>query len=153
MEEYIKQIQWKIAFNGRISRKPFWINAIFINILTFVVMIIPIINLLAPLYISIWMISLAIRRVHDIGKPGWWCIVPIVNLIYYCRAGQPEENQWGPNPKELDIAPAAAPPTMQIPTPNQPSAMCLTCEGKGVNAAGYTCPACGGTGVAKQAEA
>lgn len=108
MNEYMKQIQWKIAFNGRISRKTFWTNWVFLFVLGILVRMIPFIGQLAGIYISVWGISLAIRRLHDIGKRGWWCLVPILNLIYFCKTSQPGENQWGVTPQEGDNASGAA---------------------------------------------
>ncbi|MDR2934962.1 MAG: DUF805 domain-containing protein, partial [Candidatus Adiutrix sp.] len=49
---------------------------------------------------------LGIRRLHDIGKSGWWLLlllIPLVGaiiiLVFLCLDSQPGENQYGPNPK------------------------------------------------------
>lgn len=64
-----------------------------------------------PIYIYglIWLLpglAVAVRRLHDIGKSGWnllWILLPIVGAImliyWYCQDSQPEENEWGVNPK------------------------------------------------------
>ena len=64
-----------------------------------------------PIYIYglIWLLpglAVAVRRLHDIGKSGWnllWILLPIVGTImliyWYCQDSQPEENEWGANPK------------------------------------------------------
>ena len=46
------------------------------------------------------------RRMHDIGKSGWWwliALVPIVGaivlLVFMCKDSQPGDNAYGPNPK------------------------------------------------------
>ncbi len=51
-------------------------------------------------------IAIGIRRLHDIGKTGWWllisfipCIGTIVLLVFACTDSQPGENLYGPNPK------------------------------------------------------
>jgi len=51
-----------------------------------------------------WAVS--IRRLHDVGKSGWFSLillVPLVGaiwiLILVCTDSQPGENQYGPNPK------------------------------------------------------
>jgi uncharacterized membrane protein YhaH (DUF805 family) len=53
-------------------------------------------------------LAVGIRRLHDIGKSGWWCLillVPIVGfivlLIFSCIDSQPGGNKYGPNPKGL----------------------------------------------------
>lgn len=117
-------------FQGRSSRMEFWsfhISAFFIGILLSFIFVIPgVIFFLAALIPSIlvW-----IRRLHDIGRSGWWVswafasaflvllgercefatLTPLVSLIstvmliipyIMCFAdGDPETNQYGPNPK------------------------------------------------------
>ncbi len=46
------------------------------------------------------------RRMHDIGKSGWWWLiglVPVVGaivlLVFACTDSQPGDNVYGPNPK------------------------------------------------------
>ncbi|GAA4409285.1 hypothetical protein GCM10023187_32340 [Nibrella viscosa] len=38
---------------------------------------------------------------HDVGKSGWFLLIPIYNLILACTEGEPRDNQYGPNPKPL----------------------------------------------------
>ncbi|MBC02751.1 MAG: hypothetical protein CMJ34_05525 [Phycisphaerae bacterium] len=60
-----------------------------------------------------WWMALCVRRLHDIGKSGWWLvlmtvisILPFVGIIgtvflvvWYCTDSEKGENRWGPNPK------------------------------------------------------
>jgi uncharacterized membrane protein YhaH (DUF805 family) len=46
-------------------------------------------------------IALAIRRMHDVGKSGWYCLIPIYNLILCCTDSVPGSNEYGPNPKGI----------------------------------------------------
>jgi uncharacterized membrane protein YhaH (DUF805 family) len=46
------------------------------------------------------------RRMHDIGKSGWWWLiglVPVVGaivlLVFACKDSEPGDNACGPNPK------------------------------------------------------
>lgn len=46
------------------------------------------------------------RRLHDIGKCGWWWLlafVPLVGaiilIVWFCRAGDTGDNAYGPDPK------------------------------------------------------
>lgn len=46
------------------------------------------------------------RRMHDIGKSGWWWLIglipvvgTIVLFVFMCKDGQPGDNAYGPNPK------------------------------------------------------
>jgi uncharacterized membrane protein YhaH (DUF805 family) len=50
---------------------------------------------------------LAIRRLHDTGRSGWWMLISflpligfIVLIIFFVQDSQPGTNQYGPNPKE-----------------------------------------------------
>ena len=64
-------------------------------------------------------IAVQVRRMHDTGRSGWWCmtywggqllsIVPLASLVgavWYiylaCQDSQPGANQYGPNPKGID---------------------------------------------------
>jgi uncharacterized membrane protein YhaH (DUF805 family) len=51
-------------------------------------------------------ITLYIRRLHDIGKSGYFLLVglipligPIVLIVYFFMDSVPGDNQYGPNPK------------------------------------------------------
>lgn len=52
-------------------------------------------------------LSVGVRRLHDIGKSGWWLLLGIIPLIggiilivWACRDSAPGTNAYGPNPKE-----------------------------------------------------
>lgn len=58
-------------------------------------------------------IAVAVRRLHDTGKTGWWLLISfiplvgaIVLIIFYVSDSQPGSNKYGVNPKGLDTAPA-----------------------------------------------
>ena len=53
-------------------------------------------------------IAVGVRRLHDIGKRGWWLIIPIVNLILLLRASDTGLNAFGPPPPPS--TPPSAPP-------------------------------------------
>jgi uncharacterized membrane protein YhaH (DUF805 family) len=53
-------------------------------------------------------IAVAVRRLHDTGRKGWWIFLPLIPivgfiaaLIFYCEPGEPGENRYGPDPKAL----------------------------------------------------
>ena len=64
-----------------------------------------------------WGAALCVRRLHDIGKSGWWLvlmtvisILPFVGiigtvflLVWYCTDSEKGENRWGPNPKIAEV--------------------------------------------------
>lgn len=52
-------------------------------------------------------IAVCVRRLHDIGKSGWYFLlsfIPIIGgiilLIWFCRDSVAVSNKWGANPKD-----------------------------------------------------
>ena len=46
-------------------------------------------------------LAVAVRRMHDVGKSGWFLLVPIYNLILALTEGTKGENEYGPDPKTI----------------------------------------------------
>lgn len=103
-------------FSGRAQRSALWYWTLF-SILGGLVtsgvdwavfgsdMTVSPLNALFSLGTLIPSISVAARRLHDIGRTGWWLLlilVPIVGwiilIIWYCQKGEAGPNQYGPNP-------------------------------------------------------
>ncbi|WP_191250118.1 DUF805 domain-containing protein [Kordiimonas sediminis] len=40
--------------------------------------------------------ALCVRRLHDIGRSGWWIFVPLVNWLWMTMPSQDGENDYGP---------------------------------------------------------
>lgn len=96
------------TFEGRARRSEFWFWWLFTFIVSIVLGWIPIIGWIISLAFIIPNISVAVRRLHDTGRSGWWWwigLLPIVGLIilliFYCQDSQPGANEYGANPKEL----------------------------------------------------
>ena len=97
--ESVKTCFGKYAtFSGRATRSEFW----WFCLLNFILCWIPLVGFIWGLVVLIPSIAVAVRRLHDLGKSGWFYLlgfVPIVNLylIYlYASAGEAGENQYGP---------------------------------------------------------
>ena len=65
-----------------------------------------ILGFIASLVLFIPSLAVEVRRLHDIGKSGWYVLirlVPLVGivllLIWLCSEGDPDNNQFGPSPK------------------------------------------------------
>jgi uncharacterized membrane protein YhaH (DUF805 family) len=112
MKWYIKVVKKYAVFTGRASRQEFWMFML-INLLIIVGLdILPIVlksviktdqsilKLVYQLVLFMPYTAVYIRRMHDTGRNGWWCCVPIVNLIFAIEDSQPGENKYGVNPKE-----------------------------------------------------
>ena len=118
MNWYIDALKNYANFQGRARRKAYWMFALF-NIIAIVVLIFieGLIGLrsegglgaLAGLYllaVTIPSLALSVRRLHDIGKSGFWFfiqLVPLIGGIWFLiltvKDSQPGTNQYGPNPK------------------------------------------------------
>lgn len=44
-------------------------------------------------------IAVTVRRMHDVGKSGWFMLIPIYNLILTLTEGDRGSNQYGSDPK------------------------------------------------------
>jgi len=51
-------------------------------------------------------LAVVVRRLHDVGKSGWFyliILIPFIGLLWllilYCTEGPKENNKWGPDPK------------------------------------------------------
>jgi len=42
---------------------------------------------------------------HDVGKSGWFVLIPIYSLILACTGSQDGDNEYGPNPKVMAANP------------------------------------------------
>lgn len=46
-------------------------------------------------------IAVGIRRMHDVGKSGWFMLIPIYNIILACTEGVQGNNEYGADPKQV----------------------------------------------------
>ena len=45
-------------------------------------------------------LAVAIRRMHDQDRSGWWIICPIANIVFLFIEGTKGPNRFGPDPKD-----------------------------------------------------
>ncbi|WP_295315407.1 DUF805 domain-containing protein [Roseobacter sp.] len=118
----VKTVLSKYAtFSGRASRAEFWWWVLAVFLITLATQLIDAfliapalgfdvgaenagqpLSMLFSLAILLPALAVAVRRLHDIGKSGWWLLLNLVPLIgslillwFYTRPGE-ETNQWGP---------------------------------------------------------
>ena len=105
MNYYLKVLQNYANFNGRARSAEYWYFVLFNMIASIIVGIIGGLmdfELLGNLYsLAVLLPSLAVgvRRMHDVGKSGWFILIPIYNLILAVTEGDAGENEYGPDPK------------------------------------------------------
>jgi uncharacterized membrane protein YhaH (DUF805 family) len=118
---FIKCLKKYADFSGRARRKEFWMFFLFYFIFAIVLSIIDgllgwgfadgtvgILYLLFALAIMLPYLAVTVRRLHDTGRSGWWyfiMLIPLVGpiwlIVLLATDGEPGENQYGPNPKEV----------------------------------------------------
>lgn len=107
--ESIKTCFGKYAtFEGRARRSEYWYFCLFNFLVGLLLGWIPVIGWLIYLALFLPGIAVGVRRLHDIGKSGWWlllALIPIVNLVliyFYILDSQAGTNEYGPNPKGIE---------------------------------------------------
>tara|TARA_B110000881_G_scaffold58076_1_gene49726 strand:+ start:156 stop:335 length:180 start_codon:yes stop_codon:yes gene_type:complete len=54
---------------------------------------------LYTLAIIIPSIAVGVRRMHDVGKSGWFILIPVYSFILAVSKGDEVENEYGQDPK------------------------------------------------------
>ena len=112
MNWFIKCIQHYADFSGRARRKEYWMFVLFNFIISFVMSLLGLVVLSWIYTVAVFIPSLAVcvRRLHDIGKSGWWLLIsfiPLIGLIWlivlFVQDSQAGSNEWGANPKGEDV--------------------------------------------------
>lgn len=135
---YLASFDKYATFSGRATRSEFWTFYI-INLLIVIVLrafseiladeghekiasIILGVEGLFELVILLPCLTVAVRRLHDIGKSGWWLLIMFIPfgglflLIWVLRPSDPEENEYD-HPRVLDQDPYAAAYGIEKPVP------------------------------------
>lgn len=95
-------------FNGRARRSEYWYFFLFVLIGAFAfgfldgLMGTTFLTMIFYLAILVPSIAVGVRRMHDVGKSGWFILIPIYNIILYCTDGMRGDNEYGPDPKAVD---------------------------------------------------
>ena len=120
MNWYIKVIKQYADFKGRARRREYWMFALF-NIIVIMALLlvagmigsatdsVELVSIPIMIYyvaIILPSIAVAVRRLHDINKSGWYYLVSLIPLIggiwllvLLCTEGDRGDNQYGSNPK------------------------------------------------------
>ena len=121
MNWVIKALKQYTDFNGRAQRTEYWLFVLFCIVVSVVLALIDRmigtynstggIGLLGGIFslaILLPGIAVAVRRLHDTGRTGWWLLIglipligEIVLLVFMVQDSAPGTNAYGPSPKEL----------------------------------------------------
>ena len=109
---FINVIRNKYAdFNGRARRSEYWYFTLFNMLIGIVVGLIAMLigdwfSYVYSLALFVPGIAVGVRRLHDIGKSGWWCFIcfiPLIGAIWlivlFCKEGDRGANAYGEDPK------------------------------------------------------
>jgi uncharacterized membrane protein YhaH (DUF805 family) len=85
------------VFRGRTTRRNFWLWYLFTILLTIPTNIVDAILFahhtyvqnLVGIFVFLPTLSAGVRRMHDVGKRGWWLIVPFANLFFLVQPSGP----------------------------------------------------------------
>lgn len=110
MNYYLEVLKKYAVFNGRAPRKEYWYFTLFNFIVFIVLAIIERSFVLSTIYYFAVLIphtAVGVRRLHDIGKSGWWlsiAFIPLIGAILLildlAKDSQPGKNQYGSISKE-----------------------------------------------------
>ena len=112
MNWYTGVLKKYAVFSGRSRRKEYWMFTL-INFLIIVALVVvenlldifgP--NLIYGLAVFVPSLAVAIRRLHDTDRSGWWMLIglipvigAIVLIVFMVMDSTPGDNRFGPNPK------------------------------------------------------
>ena len=115
MNWYIKVIKKYVTFGGRARRAEYWYFVLFNFLIAIAIAIVEgvlgqsgngFLSGLYNLFILLPSLAVFVRRLHDTGRSGWWffiAFIPIIGfivlLVFLCQDSQPNDNQYGRNPK------------------------------------------------------
>lgn len=89
-----------VDFQGRATRKEFWLFVLFFYMAAFIGGLIDgfagtdFIGNLILLALILPYLAVAVRRMHDVGKAGWFILIPFYNFVLACTASvQTQSNE------------------------------------------------------------
>lgn len=123
MNWYLEVLKKYAVFTGRARRKEYWFFVLFNVIIAIALTVVDMstglydevyeVGLLSSLYslaVLLPSIAVSVRRLHDIGRTGWWLLIAfipligaIVLLVFAVLDSTPGDNQYGPNPKAATL--------------------------------------------------
>ena len=127
MQWYLKVLRQYADFTGRARRTEYWMFILFTAIIQIVLAVLdsllglafmPGSGVLTTLYVLAVLLpslGLAVRRLHDTSRSGWWVLIglvpflgAIVLIVFAALEGDRGPNAYGPDPKTAVGNPAAA---------------------------------------------
>ena len=105
MNYFISVLKNYAKFDGRARRAEYWYFTLFSTLISLLLsgisytIGIQFLDTIYSIAVIIPSLAVGIRRMHDVGKSGWYILIPIYNLILACTPGEEGRNQYGEDPK------------------------------------------------------
>ena len=111
MNWYLQVLQKYGVFDGRSRRKEYWFFVLFSTLISLLLIAIDsatgtLRSGIYSLAVLVPSLAVSVRRLHDTNRTGWWLLLgivpfigPIVLLVFFASDGNPDDNEYGPNPK------------------------------------------------------
>ncbi|MEX0893611.1 MAG: DUF805 domain-containing protein [Gemmatimonadota bacterium] len=116
---YLKVLRDYATFSGRARRKEYWMFALINALIMIGLMAVDLVfgfydaelgmGILSGIYvlaIIVPSIAVSVRRLHDVGRSGWWFLITFIPLIgqlvllyWTVKDSQEGSNAYGANPK------------------------------------------------------
>ena len=97
-------------FETRASRSEYWFFTLFLIIVGNIIFFFPPIWFLWGVFTTIPLFSSLARRLHDVGRSGWWGLIALTGigylllLFWLCTASDPNPNEYGNPPDHVSNA-------------------------------------------------
>ncbi|MBQ4133229.1 MAG: DUF805 domain-containing protein [Desulfovibrionaceae bacterium] len=101
-------------FKGRAARSEYWYFVLFYTLINIVISLIAgmisetigsVLSILVCLGLLLPSLGVAVRRLHDLNKSGWWLLlglIPLIGaiilLVFFVQRGTVGPNNYGPDP-------------------------------------------------------
>ncbi|GAA3122487.1 uncharacterized membrane protein YhaH (DUF805 family) [Kribbella aluminosa] len=122
MQWYIDVLKKYAVFDGRARRKEYWMFVLFSVVASIILSLIDrilgttynngtsgVLQTIYSLAVLLPTIGVAIRRMHDTKRSGWWILInliPCIGWIWFivlaAQEGTAGQNEYGPDPKAAE---------------------------------------------------
>lgn len=107
VDYYLTVLKKYADFNGRSRRSEYWYFVLINFAASFTLGFIDgllfgnsgFLSLIYTLAILVPYVAVCVRRMHDVGKSGWFALIPIYNLVLAVTEGVKGNNEYGNDPK------------------------------------------------------
>jgi uncharacterized membrane protein YhaH (DUF805 family) len=114
---YLKVLRQYSDFSGRARRAEYWMFTLVSVIISVILVAVDavfgldvggfgLLSLIYSLAVLLPCFAVGARRLHDIGRTGWWQLIQLIPLIgaivltvFFATDGHREANAYGPDPK------------------------------------------------------